>query len=58
MSDQPQDPTADVGVPRAVVDIEERPCELCGDPVTSDERWEVLRADGPVWRHPWHTEPV
>lgn len=36
--------------------VDERPCEICKDPVGVDERWEILRNSGPVWRHYWHTE--
>lgn len=43
---------------RAVSDDETRPCEVCNQPVPSDDRWEILRATGPIWRHPWHTEQV
>lgn len=45
---------ADVAEP----ELETRPCEVCADPVGAGDRWEVLRADGPHWRHPWHTEPI
>lgn len=38
--------------------VSERPCEVCAELVNHNDRWEILRADGPAWRHPWHTEPV
>lgn len=49
------------GVLRVDVENEEqetRPCEVCGEPVHNGDRWEILRADGTSWRHPWHTEPA
>ncbi len=38
--------------------IDTRACEICKEPVSIDERWEILRAQGPSWRHGYHTEPV
>lgn len=38
--------------------IDSRPCEICTNPVSINERHAILRAGGEVWRHPWHTEPI